>query len=251
MPALGARPPQQGARPPQCRRSRFTTDTLLKPGIPDGFRKQCLERLVSSKSWVPRAQRPPTHQNITAFDWDDTLLCTSFLNGVEYNALPQWVVNDLAGIQRAGKELLERAAGLGPTFVITNAEEGWVQESAAEYIPEVLDVLTNHKVRVISARTNNEQYEVDQWKINAFLGVQQSLNSNVLTNLMSMGDSNFERDAAWVMAEKFAQVRVKTLKFYGRPSPEQLLRQLRLVTEKWEFVVGHAEDTQMILNIDK
>jgi len=28
----------------------------------------------------PQAQKSPQHQTVIIFDWDDTLLCTSFLN---------------------------------------------------------------------------------------------------------------------------------------------------------------------------
>ena len=39
-----------------------------------------IRKLSYSKVWVPSAQQPPEHQTVIIFDWDDTLLCASFLN---------------------------------------------------------------------------------------------------------------------------------------------------------------------------
>lgn len=43
------------------------------------IRTQFLSKLVYQRVWGHPAQRPRTHQTCVIFDWDDTLLCTSFL----------------------------------------------------------------------------------------------------------------------------------------------------------------------------
>jgi len=43
------------------------------------IRTQFLSKLVYQKEWVATGQKPRTHQTCVIFDWDDTLLCTSFL----------------------------------------------------------------------------------------------------------------------------------------------------------------------------
>jgi len=227
--------------------SSFSMD-ILKPPIQDDFRTNYLRKLSYEKVWVPQAQKPPKHQTVIIFDWDDTLLCTSYLNFRGDADLQPAVVRHLEDIQRAGKKLLELAMGLGRTFIITNAMNGWVQYSAAKWIPEVLDVLQNQNIRVISARTNHEpQYpgEVGQWKIQAFLEVQRDLNSQIITNLISLGDSNFEMDAVHVMGKEFSQALVKTIKFRENPSPEELLKQLELVTQKFERIVENARNLKI------
>jgi len=229
-------------------RTRSFTMDVLRPPSQDDFRTNYLKKLSYSKVWVPQAQRPPKHQTVIIFDWDDTLLCTSYLNFRGDADLQPAVVRHLEDIQRAGKKLLELAMRLGRTFIITNAMNGWVQYSAAKWIPEVLDVLQNQKVRVISARTNHEpQYpgEVGQWKIQAFLEVQKDLNSQIITNLISLGDSNFEMDAVHVMGKEFAQALVKTIKFRENPSPEELLKQLELVAQKFERIVENARNLKI------
>merc|ERR1712048_1031425 len=127
-----------------------------------------------------------------------------------------------------------------------NAMKGWVEYSAAKWIPDLLPVL--EKVRVISARTKFEpQYpgEVGQWKIQAFLEVQRQLDSQIITNLISLGDSNFEMDAVHVMGKEFALSLVKTIKFRERPFPQELAEQLELVNQKFETIVNNGRNLKI------
>ena len=50
--------------------------------------------------------------------------------------------------------MLELAVKYGKVYIITNAAEGWVEFSAAKFMPDVLPVLD--KVTIISARTKYE-----------------------------------------------------------------------------------------------
>lgn len=212
----------------------------------DDFRLSFLRKLSYQRVWVPQAQRPPQHQTVIIFDWDDTLLCTSFLN-FRQDQSPQPVVERyLKGIEKAAGRLLEQSLRLGRTFIITNAMTGWVEYSAAKYVPGLLPIL--QQVRVISARGNWEaQYpgEVSQWKIQAFLEVQRQLDSQIITNLISLGDSNFEMDAVHVMGKEFAQAMIKTIKFRDNPSPEELLKQLELVAQKFEKIALNARNLKI------
>merc|ERR1712050_800326 len=123
---------------------------------------------------------------------------------------------------------------------------GWVEYSAAKYMPDLLPVL--QRVPIISARTKYEEMfpgEVSKWKVQAFLEVQRQLDSQIITNLISLGDSNFEMDAVHVMGKEFAQALVKTIKFQESPSPEELLKQLELVTQKLERIVENARNLKI------
>lgn len=212
----------------------------------DDFRVSFLRKLSYEKVLVPRAQRAPKHQTVIIFDWDDTLLCTSWLNQRQDEVLPPVVRRHLKGIESAAIRLLETSMRLGNTFIITNAMNGWVELSAAKYIPDILQIL--QRVRVISARSKYESQhpdEVGQWKIQAFLEVQRQLNSEIITNLISIGDSNFEMDAAHVMGKGFETALIKTIKFRENPLPEELLKQLDLVSEKFEKITENAKSLKI------
>ena len=45
----------------------------------DEHRKSAYSKLTYKKVWVPPMYQPKTSQTCIIFDWDDTLLCTTFL----------------------------------------------------------------------------------------------------------------------------------------------------------------------------
>ena len=67
----------------------FSMDFIQKSG--DQIRKNFLRKLTYNKIWLTPAEKPKSHQSVIIFDWDDTLLCTSFLNPtglIEHIELP-------------------------------------------------------------------------------------------------------------------------------------------------------------------
>lgn len=89
------------------------------------------------------SQKPKTHQTCIIFDWDDTILCTSFL--VPYPSLlqdparkiPQNMLDILNQLDDAAEKVLIMAKKLGMVFIITNAAEGWVEMSSERFLPKV------------------------------------------------------------------------------------------------------------------
>ena len=96
------------------------------------------------------------------------------------------------------------AVSNGKTFIITNAAEGWVQFSARKFMPLVVPIL--EKITIISARTKYEPHfpgDVTKWKLHAFLETQGNLDEAIITNLIAVGDSQMEIDAAHHLALAF------------------------------------------------
>lgn len=229
--------------------------SAIKADSRDDFRMSYLRRLSYENVWTPLTPRPPAHQTVTIFDWDDTLLPTSDLNvrtpdevldSTCESSTP--LMREMRGIRKEGLRLLELAMEAGQTFIITNALPSWVEYSAAKYMPEFLKVLKD--IPVISARGEYEtQYpgERSRWKEQAFMQVQKQLDSQMITNLISLGDSNFEMDAVHVMGREFSQALVKTVKFRANPSAKELHKELELVATKFEQIVNKAANLKICL----
>jgi len=214
---------------------------------------RCKACLLHGLSLWPVLQQSPKSQTISIFDWDDTILCTSVLTytsvgyGNGYLPLPPtWLLSDLA---QAASDLLEAACRLGPTFIITNAMEGWVQESAQRWVPTLLPALGKVK-EIISARSRCEWRDPDssQWKLQTFLELQRSLDPRPVTNLIVVGDSDYEMDAARAMAGQFPQAVVKTVKFKPTPMALDLLRELELFREKLDEIVEAGDSLEVELD---
>jgi len=214
---------------------------------------------------------PPTPcpDTVIIFDWDDTLLASSFLSGrgyrldTEMEKSPEADVVDaqLRELETAVCTLLNMAMSYGHVHIVTNAETGWVQLSAQKFMPTVVPLLS--RVNVVSARSTFEPAHPDsplKWKFFAF---QEKLQTHYLSaeykstspsggtrkNVVSFGDSHVEREAVRAVTRGMPSTRCKSVKFAERPSMEQLRRQLELVTNCFHYIHGHDGDLDLQLTV--
>jgi len=187
-------------------------------------------------------------------DWDDTLLCSSFLSGAGYrldsemdSASP--IDKELKELELSVIGLLKLAMTFGDVHVVTNAETGWVQLSAKKFLPGVVPLLD--QVKVLSARSTYETMFPDspvKWKFCAF---QEKLFSGNKSpkNVISFGDSHVEREAVRAVTRGLPNTKTKSVKFAEKPSMEQLRRQLELVTNCFQYIFGHEGDLDLQLTV--
>merc|ERR1719253_469033 len=165
-----------------------------------------LQKLSHEGVWIPRPHRPPSHQTLIIFDWDDTLICTNFLHAAQGHHIHQYMREKLQACEEAAAKLLQLAISYGQTFIITNALSGWVETSAREWAPSLLPLV--EKVHVISARSRCEaDHPGDpfKWKATTFLELRKKLHSKVITNIISLGDSEYEMEATQAMSREFEE----------------------------------------------
>jgi hypothetical protein len=230
----------------------------------EGLRVMCVQNLPGfvcddGNSKLPRVvgtSLQPMSNTLTIFDWDDTLLCTTFLqvNGIatRLDSAPDSIKEYLSSLGSRVRRLLELSIAAGQVLIITNASTGWVQETAAAYLPEVEPLLA--KVNIISARDAYEHKfpgQMHMWKKAAFLELQSRFDMKSVTSLIALGDSDFEMEAAHALGSalgsagdeqepspKMGRVLVKTVKFRQQPSPQELHKQIELVLQKFTKIVS-------------
>jgi hypothetical protein len=199
-------------------------------------------------------------ETVIAFDWDDTLLSSSWLAGLGYrldsnmvNASPS-LLSALSTLANAVCELLRAAALCGRVVIITNAETGWVELSAAKFIPSVLPLLGELNIQILSARSTFEKTYPDnplKWKCAAFESVLSSLLSqkHIEKNVLSFGDSHVEREAVRTVTGSCDNTLCKSVKFAERPTCEQLTRQIALVHNCLNYIHHHNNHLDLQLTV--
>ena len=191
-------------------------------------------------------EKPKPYETVIIFDWDDTLLCTSFINpqGVyQHVDLGNAVQQQIRQLEQTSKRMLELAVTFGRVYILTNAAEGWVEFSCNRFMPEVLPILD--KIIVISARAKYESKfpgDVPKWKLHAFLETQSELTNGNMKNVIALGDSMMEMDAAHHLAMKFQKALIKTVKFREFPKPNELVKQLNLVISKFDDIINNVRN---------
>lgn len=214
-------------------------------------------------------------------DWDDTLLCSSFLQANQFKLdselydLDRPLVESDSTFTREQREvalqlkeletcvgtLLRQATALlhQSVYIVTNAEHGWVQLSAAKFLPAIVPLLQS--VTIISARSSFEHLFPAaplKWKYFAFHSLLIDCGSgffgrdgrpHVDKHVISLGDSHVEREAVRAVCKGVPNTKTKSVKFAQGPTIEQLRRQLELVNQCFAYITTHPADLDLQLTV--
>lgn len=192
--------------------------------------------------------------NIFIFDWDDTLLCTTVLSPNGYFddnmiVLPS-KMEKIKELEVLVKKLLTKTTEKGDTYIITNSEPGWVEYSCKRFFPETYDLLS--KIKIISARGLYEKdfpKEFKKWKSRAFNEIIKKYELNLPTNIICLGDSAYEMEAAHDLSGKFPNGFIKAIKFREYPKIDELMSQITLVLDKFNFIYSACKN--WTITVDK
>jgi hypothetical protein len=202
------------------------------------FEAYGMGKCALEKACGEREQSALGSDTVIIFDWDDTLLSTTYLNNLHDGKISDATEAYLQSIEKDAYVLLEMALELGHTFIITNATEGWVEDSASCCMPSLLPLLA--QVQIISARRMQEHIypgDAREWKVQSFLELGRRLRPGAITNLISIGDSSYELDAAHELGMLFGCEFIKTVKLQEKPSPMEHAKELGLLIHKFRAIV--------------
>lgn len=198
-------------------------------------------------------------QTSIIFDWDDTLLASTHLCNAGINLQSQTMPKELFD---QFKKLEERVVNLltsakqysNNIFIITNAETGWVELSSLKFMPKVHYIL--NEIRIISAKSTYEHLfehisntiKPNKWKAYAFdTNIQYDKSSEM--NIISFGDSEYERNAILNMCKSRVNCRNKSIKFIEKPTIDQLQRQLEMINHNLKYIVSHDGNLDLMMTI--
>lgn len=192
--------------------------------------------------------------NVTIFDWDDTLLSSTWLSQIglslDSEEIPAEIKEQLESLEKAVVALLSKALSIGPVYVITNAGYGWVEMSANKFLPSVSKLLP--LIRIISARALYEPYYPNSpmyWKRCTFqyeLGLLYNLVNNKVFNIISFGDSPSERFATNTL-ELNCQMWKKFIQFRERLHPAQMTQAINYILSQIDDLVNKRENLDLLL----
>ena len=215
------------------------------------LRNNYLAKLIHNKIWTP-TEKKRVHNSLVIFDWDDTLLPTSYLSpyGIFKYDLLTYADNSekIKKLDELVFNLLSISIKNSDTYIITNAQKGWVEFSAKKSFPKTYSILG--KIKIISARDYYEKTfpgDLRQWKIQTFLKFAEILDNKLITNLICLGDSTFEMDAAKYLYKRFSNAYIKTIKFKETPNLNDLIKQLNLVTSKFSLIFSSIKNISIRL----
>jgi len=199
-------------------------------------------------------------ETLFLIDWDDTILPSSWIQrhslSLDFGCIPDHQQQGaLAEVAASARELLILAKRRGTVVVVTNAEVGWIELSCQKFLPTLLPFVES--LRTVSARTCYETQccaSPVEWKSQAFAQeIDRAFGEAVADparrkNILSLGDSTYEREALIRATASMPNCRSKSLKFVERPDMGQLLRQHALVSNCLEQIVQLDDNLDLGIN---
>jgi hypothetical protein len=181
-------------------------------------------------------------RTLIIFDWDDTLLPTTWLSSLallDMTTKPTKEVSViLADIAESVLAVLRRAQMHGLVIIVTNSAPGWVELSCNRFLRSCQNLIDT--IPIVSARSYSlYTASPEEWKTRAFKAEQGSAN-----NIVSIGDSEYERQAVATLVREGCTV--KSLKLEDKPSPGKIKSQLIMLIKILEGIVLQTANMDIV-----
>ena len=211
----------------------------------ENIRKSYYSKLIYKKIWIP-GSKSKTHNSLFIYDWDDTFLPTSYL--IREDMIDKFELSDELKylffiLEEIIINILNLSINKGKVYIITNSSKSWFYFSSGKYFPNLDSIL--NRIKIISARDEYEDlYPGDTkiWKQKAFLHLKNEINDNLPSNIICFGDSSNELEAGKIFASHLSDSFIKTVKFKEKPEVEDLIKQLNLIVDKFDFIYSKAKN---------
>ena len=181
-------------------------------------------------------------------------MCTYSLSKYGYyinvNLIPKNILIQISLLEITVMEILEKSLQKGDTFIITNSDLSWLDYSCKKFFPNIYPLLK--KIKIISSRNNYEIIHpncVSMWKREAFDKVIKDYDLNLPTSILCIGDNFGEIEAGRNLEKNFYYGYIKTIKLKPDPNIDDMLIQLRLIIEKFDYLVSTCKN--WTINIEK
>ena len=216
----------------------------------DIIRKSYYSKLIYNNILTPD-KKIKTHNSLFIFDWDDTLFPTSFLINegiIDQDNIPNELKNNFKILEDIIINILNYALSKGDVYIITNSSIIWFKYTFYKYFTNLNNII--NKINIISARDEYEDIypgENKIWKEKAFLSLRQNINENLVTNIICLGDSEFELEAGKILASRINESFVKRIKFKKNPDIEDLIKQLNLINNKIGYIYSQPKNLSITI----
>jgi hypothetical protein len=178
-------------------------------------------------------------------DWDDTIMPTTYLQrrGIDLTTteVPEDVTSTLSAYGEIAANTLRALLLHGTVVIVTNAEWGWVELTAARFLPAVEPLLRD--LECISARSTFEPkgfVTPAEWKEEAFAYVAQCYFGSDTHQrvVVSIGDSKHEKEAVQRLGWRLGVI-TKSVKLQIFPDLNILQREHEIFQAQIEGLFAH------------
>ena len=175
-------------------------------------------------------------ETVFILDWDDTLMCTSFIKLKNQN-LSESEKNLILNLGKIVSNFLSHCQEYGRIIILTNSSENWVNKTANEYLG--LGDLCEKNIKIISTRDRYLKKGLDykNWKELALNDIINKYKDKI-GNLICASDSEKDINTFKKFMQKIKCINISTIKFKRKPSLLIMEKEIKYLIDNIGGIIG-------------
>ena len=175
-------------------------------------------------------------ETIFIFDWDDTLMCTSFIS-LKNQKLSKEEKNMILNLGEKVSSFIMHCKEYGKIIILTNSSENWVKTTSKENLG--INDINELGIKIISTRDKYIKKDIDKkkWKETALNEIINKYKDNI-DNIICASDSFKDINVFKQFMEKYKDINFSTIKFKRRPSPLIMIKEIKYLIECIDKIIG-------------
>lgn len=198
------------------------------------------ESYHSKEKKVPKIKK----ETIFLFDWDDTLMCTHFINLKNQNLTEdeQYIVNNLGKVVSI---FLKKCSEYGKIIIMTNSSEEWMKKTAVNFLKINEKMFEN--IKIISTRDKylKKGIEKKKWKEIALNELLLKYGDKI-ENLVCASDSEKDIEVFKNISKEKKEINISTIKFKSKPSPLIMIKEIKYLSNFLYETIGSNKNYYLI-----
>jgi hypothetical protein len=198
------------------------------------------ESYHSKEKKVPKIKK----ETIFLFDWDDTLMCTHFINLKNQNLTEdeQYIVNNLGKVVW---KFLKKCSEYGKIIIMTNSSEEWMKKTAVNFLKINEKMFEN--IKIISTRDKylKKGIEKKKWKEIALNELLLKYGDKI-ENLICASDSEKDIEVFKNISKENKEINISTIKFKSKPSPLIMIKEIKYLSNFLYEPIGSNKNYYLI-----
>ena len=183
-------------------------------------------------------------ETIFLFDWDDTLMCTHFINLKNQNLTEdeQYIVNNLGKVVW---KFLKKCSEYGKIIIMTNSSEEWMKKTAVNFLKISEKMFEN--IKIISTRDKylKKGIEKSKWKEIALNELLLKYGDKI-ENLICASDSEKDIEVFKNISKENKEINISTIKFKSKPSPLIMIKEIKYLSNFLYETIGSNKNYYLI-----
>ena len=183
-------------------------------------------------------------ETIFLFDWDDTLMCTHFINLKNQNLTEdeQYIVNNLGKVVW---KFLKKCSEYGKIIIMTNSSEEWMKKTAVNFLKINEKMFEN--IKIISTRDKylKKGIEKSKWKEIALNELLLKYGDKI-ENLICASDSEKDIEVFKNISKENKEINISTIKFKSKPSPLIMIKEIKYLSNFLYETIGSNKNYYLI-----